>query len=123
MRNLIAAVERIDTLQVCGRVAAVNGLLNGAQPKGDMSKGDASFAHLFQHGGAGLKAHVAPGPHAGVVCADSLGNPWKGDYVFNSGNLILDLLHNFFLENGARTAKLRAYQLTTNPAARRMSTS
>jgi Mn-containing catalase len=55
-----------------------------------------------------------------VVCADSLGNPWKGDYIFNSGNLILDLLHNFFLENGARTAKLRAYQTTNNPAARQM---
>jgi Mn-containing catalase len=96
----------------------VNGLLNGIEPKGDMSKGEPSFAGMFS--GAALKAHVAPGPHAGVVCADSLGNPWKGDYIFNSGNLILDLLHNFFLENGARTAKLRAYQLTTNPAARRM---
>ncbi|WP_372620894.1 manganese catalase family protein [Falsiroseomonas sp.] len=55
-----------------------------------------------------------------MTCTDSLGNPWRGDYIFNSGNLVLDLLHNFFLENGARTAKLRAYQTTSNPAARRM---
>src|SRR5690606_4309361 len=46
--------------------------------------------------------------------------PWRGDYVFASGNLILDLLHNFFLENGARTQKLRVYEMTKNPAAREM---
>jgi Mn-containing catalase len=46
--------------------------------------------------------------------------PWTGDYVFSSGNLILDLLHNFFLENGARTQKLRVYEMTDNPAARTM---
>jgi Mn-containing catalase len=33
---------------------------------------------------------------------DSHGNPWNGTYVFSSGNLKLDLLHNFFLECGAR---------------------
>jgi len=46
--------------------------------------------------------------------------PWTGDYVFSSGNLILDLLHNFFLGVGARTPKLRVYQMTDNPAARTM---
>ncbi|MEX2381552.1 MAG: manganese catalase family protein [Opitutales bacterium] len=51
---------------------------------------------------------------------DSRGMGWTGDNVFSSGNLILDLLHNFFLENGARTQKLRVYQMTTNPAARTM---
>jgi Mn-containing catalase len=51
---------------------------------------------------------------------DSRGMPWTGDYVFSSGNLILDLLHNFFLENGARTQKLRVYEMTENPAARMM---
>ena len=33
---------------------------------------------------------------------------------------MLDLLHNFFLENGARTHKLRVYEMTDNPAARQM---
>ncbi|HEX6709179.1 MAG TPA: manganese catalase family protein [Rubrobacter sp.] len=28
---------------------------------------------------------------------------WTGENVFNSGNLTLDLLHNFFLESGARS--------------------
>lgn len=47
-----------------------------------------------------------------------MGRPWSGEYVFNSGNLILDLLHNFFLECGARTHKMKVYELTDHPAAR-----
>lgn len=52
--------------------------------------------------------------------ADSMGNPWNGSYVFNSGNLIQDLLHNFFLEIGARTHKMRVYEMTDAPVAREM---
>ena len=56
----------------------------------------------------------------GALPMDSMGHQWNGSYVFSSGNLILDLLHNFFLENGARTQKLRVYEQTKNPAARAM---
>jgi Mn-containing catalase len=51
---------------------------------------------------------------------DSMGQWWNGSYVFNSGNLKLDLLHNFFLECGARGAKIRAYEMTKDPTARAM---
>lgn len=51
---------------------------------------------------------------------DSMGKPWNGDYVFNSGNLVLDLQHNFFLEIGARTHKMRVYEMTDHPVAREM---
>lgn len=51
---------------------------------------------------------------------DSMGKGWSGDYVFNSGNLVLDLLHNFFLECGARTHKMRVYEMTDHPVAREM---
>ncbi|QKS70652.1 manganese catalase family protein [Paenalkalicoccus suaedae] len=51
---------------------------------------------------------------------DSMGKPWTGDYVFSSGNLVLDLLHNFFLECGARTHKMRVYEMTDHPVAREM---
>jgi Mn-containing catalase len=61
---------------------------------------------------------IVGGP--GHLVADSMGKPWGGDYVFSSGNLVLDLLHNFFLESGARTHKHRVYQMTTNPTARNM---
>ncbi|RJX40070.1 manganese catalase family protein [Paenibacillus pinisoli] len=54
------------------------------------------------------------------LAGDSMGRPWAGDYVFNSGNLVLDLLHNFFLECGARTHKMRVYEMTNHPTARAM---
>jgi Mn-containing catalase len=49
-----------------------------------------------------------------------MGRPWTGDNVFSSGNLVLDLLHNFFLEVGARTHKMRVYEMTDHPTARTM---
>lgn len=51
---------------------------------------------------------------------DSMGAPWNGSYVFSSGNLKLDLLHNFFLEAGARANKIRVYEMVDDPAARAM---
>jgi Mn-containing catalase len=51
---------------------------------------------------------------------DSMGNPWTGQNVFSSGNLKLDLLHNFFLECGARANKIRVYEMVDDPAARAM---
>jgi Mn-containing catalase len=51
---------------------------------------------------------------------DSMGNPWNGSYVFSSGNLKLDLLHNFFLECGARANKIRVYEMVDDPTARAM---
>jgi Mn-containing catalase len=40
--------------------------------------------------------------------------------VFSSGNLKLDLLHNFFLECGARANKIRVYEMVDDPTARAM---
>ena len=51
---------------------------------------------------------------------DSMGRFWTGENVFCSGNLKLDLLHNFFLECGARAGKSRAYESTDDPCARAM---
>ena len=56
----------------------------------------------------------------GHLVANSQGAPWSGDYVFNSGNLVMDLLHNFFLETGARSHKARVYEMTSNETARTM---
>jgi Mn-containing catalase len=56
----------------------------------------------------------------GAIPGSAAGKPWGGDNVFNSGNLKLDLLHNFFLESGARMGKIRVYEMTDNPVAREM---
>ncbi|WP_026690044.1 manganese catalase family protein [Alteribacter aurantiacus] len=55
-----------------------------------------------------------------AVPTDSTGKAWTGDNVFSSGNLVDDLLHNFYLECGARTHKMRVYQMTDNEAAREL---
>lgn len=49
---------------------------------------------------------------------DSMGRPWTGANVFSSGDLKLDLLHNFFLECGARANKIRVYEVIYDPTAR-----
>jgi Mn-containing catalase len=51
---------------------------------------------------------------------DGFGNPWNGSYVTSTGNLKMDLLHNFFLECGARAGKARVYEMTDDPTARAM---
>lgn len=61
---------------------------------------------------------IASGQQA--LAVDSQGTPWNGSYVFSSGNLKLDLLHNFFLECGARANKMRVYEMVDDPAARAM---
>src|SRR4028118_2373838 len=49
-----------------------------------------------------------------------MGNAWNGTYVFSSGNLKLDLLHNFFLECGARANKIRVYEMVDDDTSRAM---
>ncbi len=56
----------------------------------------------------------------GTIPGSAAGKAWTGENVFNSGNLKLDLLHNFFLESGARMGKIRVYEATQNPVAREM---
>lgn len=51
---------------------------------------------------------------------DSMGQFWSGAYVYNTGNLKLDLLHNFFLECGARANKIRVYEMVEDQTARAM---
>jgi manganese catalase len=95
--------------------ATINSMLTGASPIDD---GKAPKASL-----SGLK-DLAINPHhflaggQGALPQDSRGNPWTGDYVFSSGDLVEDLTHNFFLETGARNNKLKVYEMVEHPAAR-----
>ncbi len=54
----------------------------------------------------------------GALPVDSAGNPWSGSYVYNSGNLVLDLLYNLMLESTGRLQKSRIYEMTDNRTAR-----
>jgi Mn-containing catalase len=54
----------------------------------------------------------------GALPVDAAGNPWSGSYVYNSGNLVLDLLYNLMLESTGRLQKCRIYEMTSNKTAR-----
>ena len=54
----------------------------------------------------------------GAMPVDSAGNPWSGSYVYNSGNLTLDLIYNLMLEATGRLQKCRLYEMTANKTAR-----
>ena len=90
-------------------------LANG--PEGTAPKGhpkDAPYKHM---GSAAQRGGFLTGGGAGLPF-DSDGRPWNATFVFHTGNTILDLLHNFFLECGARMHKLRVYETVTDPTAR-----
>src|ERR671932_3590 len=94
--------------------ATINTMLTGASPT---SNGKAPSAALSGLKGVGNPHHFLAGGQ-GALPQDSRGNPWTGDYVFSSGDLVEDLTHNFFLETGARNNKLKVYEMVDHPAAR-----
>ncbi len=110
------AAEEFGHIEIVS--AAINSCLNGPRKDFDDSGPVEEGVWKDLPGGVFGGHYIAAGQNALPV--DSRGMPWTGDNVFSSGNLILDLLHNFFLENGARTQKMRVYQMTDNPAARTM---
>lgn len=115
--------EELGHIQLVG--AAINSLLNGPemepgiQENGENDPTKTPIYDVTRDANQYNPHHfIAAGRTALPV--DAGGMPWTGQYVFSSGNLILDMLHNFFLENTARTNKLRVYQMTKDPAARSM---
>lgn len=90
----------------------INQLLTGT---GESMPGDAGAD------GAPLDDSVRHGnPHHFIMGAqsslpvDASGNPWMGNYVYNHGNLIADLLNNLMLESTGVLQKSRIYEMSTN---------
>ena len=54
----------------------------------------------------------------GAMPMNANGASWNMDMVTTTGNLIIDLLHNFHLECGARIHKLRVYETLKDPTGR-----
>ncbi len=54
----------------------------------------------------------------GATPVNSNAQSWNVDMVTTTGNLIIDLLHNFHLECGARIHKLRVYETLKDPTGR-----
>jgi Mn-containing catalase len=91
--------------------ATINTMLTG---EGGRSAPDDALSGLKEEP---YKQHYLFGGK-GALPADSHGKPWDGSYVHSSGDLIEDLTHNYFLETGARSGKLRVYEMCDHPAAR-----
>ncbi|PTA69376.1 manganese catalase family protein [Deinococcus arcticus] len=109
------AAEELGHIELVS--ATINALLAGPDPKVqeepvDPSTHPFSFAQDVRY----AKHFIAAGP--GTMIADSHGKAWSGDYVYSSGNLMLDLTHNFFLEGAARHNKLRVYEMVDDPTAK-----
>jgi Mn-containing catalase len=97
--------------------ATINSLLTGPNPVEREDPVDPASSPLSGFQNVRQTQHfIAGGP--GTMVQDTRGIPWTGDNVFSSGNLTLDLLHNFFLESGARQHKLRVYEMNTDPVAK-----
>ena len=110
--ELVASITAEEVGHVELVAAGINALLDKAPDDSDPEAApfeDNETNRINQH-------FIMGGP--GHLVANSQGAPWSGDYVFNSGNLVMDLLHNFFLETGARSHKARVYEMTSNETAR-----
>jgi Mn-containing catalase len=117
-RDLIQgiAVEEISHVELISTTIAQ--LLDGApgyQPNG--TPGEGGSTPLEPALSNGNIHHFLVGAQ-GALPVDSVGNPWSGSYVYNSGNLVLDLLYDLMLESTGRLQKTRIYEMTDNKTAR-----
>ncbi len=125
--DLIQAVgiEEISHVELIA--TTINRLLDGApgyKPKGGLldsaaqdtpgAGGSTPLNMALSHGNI---HHFLVGAQ-GAMPVDAAGNPWLGSYVYNSGNLVLDLLYNLMLESTGRLQKCRIYEMTDNKTAR-----
>ncbi len=111
--DLIANIAAEELSHIETMSYAINLLLTGSTERGD----DPATTPLKAATDARNTYHfIASGQAALPV--DSMGNFWTGQNVFSSGNLKLDLIHNFFLECGARANKMRVYEMVDDPVAR-----
>ncbi|CAI6024473.1 manganese catalase family protein [Cohnella sp. JJ-181] len=106
------------TAEEFGHVELVANTIN-VMLSGTTSPGDPDSTPLGPTKDLRMSSHFIEAAQSALPY-DSMGRPWNGTYVVNSGNLIFDLLHNFFLECGARTHKMRVYEMTDHPTARAM---
>lgn len=117
--SLVAAI----TAEELGHVELVsNGIVmlaNGPdKPDGDAGDGgDISGAPFSDMSDMRLAAAFLSNA-GGATPVNSNGVSWNTDFVTTTGNVVLDLLHNFHLECGARLHKLRVYETLTDPTGR-----
>ncbi len=132
--DLISNIAAEEYSHIEAVTATINLLLTGATPRTDRNEGAKTGGNIDNPAAKHKDAKTNPAPlkeacntrntdhflnsAQTALPQDSMGRFWTGQNVFSSGNLKLDLLHNFFLECGARAGKSRAYESTDDPCAR-----
>jgi Mn-containing catalase len=116
-RDLIQGVgiEEISHVELIA--TTINHLLDGSpRYRGNNAKtpGEGGSTPLaIALNGQGNIHHFLVGAQSAMP-VDAAGNPWSGSYVYNSGNLVLDLLYNLMLEATGRLQKCRLYEMSDN---------
>jgi Mn-containing catalase len=117
-RDLIQGigVEEISHVELIATTIAQ--LLDGAPGySGNGTPGEGGSTPLQAALSQGNIHHYLVGGQ-GALPVDAAGNPWSGSYVYNSGNLVLDLLYNLMLEATGRLQKCRIYEMSDNKTLR-----
>jgi len=93
----------------------INVLLEGAshpsssQPNGELPLSVALDSPNIHH-------FLVAGQSARPV--DAAGNPWSASYIYDSGNLVLNMIYNLMLEATGRLQKCRLYHMSSDKAFR-----
>jgi len=116
--SLVAAItaEELGHVELVSNGVAM--LNNGPDSEGDESGGaDISKAPFEAMKDIRSFASFASGA-GGALPVNSNSMSWNVDMVTSTGNVVMDLLHNFHLECGARLHKLRVYETLSDPTGR-----
>jgi len=109
-------IEEISHVELIA--TTISQLLDGAPGfKGTGTPGEGGKTPLKIALSEGNIHHFLVGAQ-GALPVDAAGNPWSGSYVYNSGNLVLDLLYNLMLEATGRLQKCRIYEMSDNKTLR-----
>lgn len=122
-RDLIQGIgtEEISHVELIG--TTISRLLDGSpkyqgKPKDPLDTPGAGGAIPLELAKSAGNIHHFLVAAQGALPVDAAGNPWSGSWVYNSGNLVLDLIYNLMLESTGRLQKCRIYEMTDNATAR-----
>ncbi|MCM3601913.1 manganese catalase family protein [Robertmurraya korlensis] len=115
-RDLIRGVFLEELSHVELVQSTINQLLNesGLDMPGNAGVDDAPLDEAIKHANP---HHYIMGAKASLP-VDAAGNPWNGNYVYDHGNLVANLLDNVVLESTGVLQKSRIYEMSNNKAFR-----
>lgn len=116
--SLVAAItaEELGHVELVSNGVAM--LNNGPDTKGDAADGGDISGAPFEDMKDIRLAAAFFSAGGGATPVSSNGQSWNNDFITTTGNVVIDLLHNFHLECGARLHKLRVYETLTDPTGR-----